>query len=141
MDIHGIAALIGDIRANIDRFLVRELKRRGIEGMAPSHGAILFHLFAREDASMTELSKAVRRDKSTVTALVAKLVDFGYVEKIESLGDQRSVRIRLTSSGREFEPVFREISEHLLEKVTAGVGGAEQREVMRILLKIRANTE
>ncbi len=141
MNIHGIAALIGDIRANIDRFLVRELKRRGIEGMAPSHGAILFHLFAREDASMTELAKAVRRDKSTVTALVAKLIASGYVEKIEPRSDRRSVRIRLTSSGRAFEPIFREISERLLEKVTAGVGDAEQREVMRILLKIRSNTE
>jgi DNA-binding MarR family transcriptional regulator len=88
---------------------------------------------------MKDLAKAVRRDKSTVTTLVGKLIAAGYVEKVASSDDQRSSLVRLTQKGETLRPVFMEISEKLLRRIWQGIDAKEQREVVRILKKIGAN--
>jgi len=139
MDTRNIAAIISDTRAGINRYLLQELKRLGIEGLAPSHGAILYHLFNNDQVTMKDLAKAVRRDKSTVTALVGKLVANGYVEKMSSAQDQRTVCVRLSAKGAALQPAFEEVSRNLIDRIWRGVDEAEQRELVRLLRKIRAN--
>jgi DNA-binding MarR family transcriptional regulator len=139
MEAKQIAALIGGIRANINRFLLEELKRYGITGLAPSHGAILFYLFANQTVTMKELAKAVRRDKSTVTTLVGKLVSNGYVQKENSTDDQRTINVCLTRKGKALKPAFDEISERLMEQIWRGIHEPEKKEVVRILNKIASN--
>lgn len=139
MDTSNIAAIISETRAGINRYLLQELKRLGIEGLAPSHGAILYHLFNNDQVTMKDLAKAVRRDKSTVTALVGKLVANGYVEKMSSAQDQRTVCVRLSAQGEALQPAFEEVSRNLIGRIWRGVDEAEQRELVRLLRKIRAN--
>ncbi|QWV93793.1 MarR family transcriptional regulator [Geomonas oryzisoli] len=139
METRNIAAIISDTRAGINRYLLQELKRLGIEGLAPSHGAILYHLFNNEEVTMKDLAKAVRRDKSTVTALVGKLVANGYVDKVSSTLDQRTVYVKLSQRGQALQPVFEEVSRNLIDQMWRGVDDAEQRELVRLLKKIRAN--
>ena len=139
METDRIAAQISDIRTKINGFVLQELQSHGITGLAPSHGAMLHHLFHNEVVAMKDLAKAVRRDKSTVTTLVGKLIAAGYVEKVASSDDQRSSLVRLTQKGETLRPVFMEISEKLLRRIWQGIDAKEQREVVRILKKIGAN--
>ena len=139
MDSNRIAAQISDLRTKINGFLLQELQSHGITGLAPSHGAMLHHLFHNEVVAMKDLAKAVRRDKSTVTTLVGKLIASGYVEKVASSDDQRSTLVRLTQKGETLRPVFMEISEKLLRRIWQGIDAKEQEEVVRILKKIGAN--
>ena len=97
------------------------------------------HLFANREVRMKDLAKAVRRDKSTITALVGKLVRGGYVRRENGLEDQRTVYVRLTRKGEDLESVFREISDELLRRTWRGIDRTEQEEVMRLLQKIGAN--
>jgi len=139
METNKIVSLIGDARVKINGFLVLELRRRGIDGLAPSHGGILHHLFNNEAAAMKDLAKAVRRDKSTVTTLVGKLIKVGYVEKVPCSDDQRSYLVRLTRQGEALRPAFEEVSKVLLARVWQGIDPAEQEDVIRILKKVAAN--
>jgi DNA-binding MarR family transcriptional regulator len=139
MDTNKIAAQISDIRVKINGYLLHELQNYGITGLATSHGGILIHLFHNEVVAMKDLAKVVRRDKSTVTALVGKLVANGYVERVASSDDQRSTLVRLTQKGEELRPVFMETSNRLLYRIWQGIDIQEQREVVRILEKIGAN--
>ena len=66
---------------------------------------------------MREIAKRIGRDKSTVTALVKKLIDFGYVQKEQDLKDSRVTLVKLTKSGRALKHDFDEISEILLQRV------------------------
>lgn len=68
---------------------LKELELRGIVGLAPTHGDILVALFRNESLSMRDLSETIQRDKSTVTALVNKLIKLGYVEKYKGTEDSR----------------------------------------------------
>src|SRR3989339_1402788 len=124
-----IAALISRVRSSINRFLIKELKQNGIEGLAPSHGGILFHLFNNEQVSMKQLATTVRRDKSTVTALVDKFGAKGYAHKTISPDDQRTFYVHLTERGKSFQPVFEKVSERLISRVWKGIDPADQKEV------------
>ena len=59
---------------------------------------------------MSELARRVRRSKSTVTALVEKLEQGGFVERVPDGRDSRSVRVCLTPRGEELRPVFDRVS-------------------------------
>jgi len=97
-----------------------------MSGLAPSHGAILFELFQSEAISMKEIARRINRDKSTVTALVKKLVAQGYVETERDPGDSRVTLVRLTEEGRRLRPGFDDISRILLEQVYTGYSTREK---------------
>lgn len=139
METERIVAQIGDIHAAINRYLVAALKSRGIEGLVPSHGAIFHHLFVHGEATMKDLARTAKRDKSTVTALVKKLVAAGYVETQASPDDQRSVLVRLTASGRALRPAFTAISREMLAKVWDGFAPEEKNALVCLLKKVEAN--
>ena len=139
METNRIAAQISDIRTKINGYLLQELQKNGVTGLAPSHGALLNHLFHNKVVAMKDLAKAGRRDKSTVTTLVGKLIAGGYVEKLPNRDDQRSYLVRLTQKGEELRPVFIDISNRLLSRIWQGIDSTEQQEVVRILKKIGDN--
>ncbi|WP_243373778.1 MarR family transcriptional regulator [Geotalea sp. SG265] len=134
-----IAHIIGVVREKINRYLARELERCAVKGLVASHGSILYHLFQEEQVSMKKLAEVVGRDKSTVTVLVDKLVNLGYVTKNSSGPDQRYSYVSLTKDGRALEPAFREISDNLLATIFKNVSEKERNEVVRILSKIDSN--
>ena len=79
-------ALMSRIRAKANRFIIESLVTEGIEGIVPSHGEIMIHLFAEKDYTMQELAQKINRTKPTVTILVSKLVNYGYVYKEKRSG-------------------------------------------------------
>ncbi|MBM7865599.1 MarR family winged helix-turn-helix transcriptional regulator [Heliomicrobium gestii] len=105
--------MISRIREKATRFIVQELEGHGIEGIVPSHGDILVMLFQGEKYTMKELADKIHRTKPTVTVLVEKLVQYGFVEKEKSDDDSRVTYIKLTQKGAELRPIFDEISNKL----------------------------
>ncbi len=106
-------ALMSRIRAKANRFIIESLVAEGIEGIVPSHGEIMIHLFAEKDYTMQELAQKINRTKPTVTILVNKLVNYGYVYKEKSITDNRVTYIKLTPLGIALKPVFENISKDL----------------------------
>ncbi len=129
METGHVVSLISKIRNKANRLVVAELHARHIKGLSPSHGDILFFLFQSESSTMLELAKRIDRDKSTITALVKKLVAMGYVETARSESDGRVTLVRLTEKGRQLKPAFDEISHTLLERIY-GSCSAQEREVI-----------
>jgi len=134
-----IAFLISSIRTSINKFLIQELEDHGVKGLAPSHGSIIFYLFNTNEATMKEISVAVHRDKSTVTALIAKLVDGGYVQKEQSSQDQRSIIVRLTPKGEALKPIVQDVSDKMLSQVWKNIPEDDKAQAMSILESIWAN--
>ncbi len=130
---------IGMIRDHVNRFLIQELKKHGLNGISPSHGDILGILCLQDRVQMKDLATFINRDKSTITALVNKLVDLGYVEKEVDLNDNRINFIRLTGKGRGIKPDIKSISEKLLKKAYKGLSSEEKTILSMLLSKIRKN--
>ena len=134
-----IISLISRIRYRANRLLLRELKARGIDDLAPSHGDIISILFEAKTTSMRVLAERINRDKSTVTALVKKLVGLGYVETRNDPEDHRVTLVRLTDKGWDLKEHFDEISRILLDTVYHGLSQQEKEEIVAGLERIEQN--
>lgn len=134
-----IISIISTIREKSHKMIVREMAARNIKGLVTSHGDILVALFEKHVLTMKEIASKIERDKSTVTALIGKLIKFGYVKKLSDPQDSRIVLVALTQKGGNLQTDFNEISGKLLSTVYKGVSDNEKKTVSEILNKIKQN--
>ena len=134
-----IVALISRIREQANNLLVAELAKRGHAGLAPSHGAILHTLSERGPMPMSALAEAIGKQKNTVTTLVGKLEQAGYVSKTPSREDSRVILVSLLPKAVAAGPDFAAISQNLLSAVWADMPQAEREALVLGLEKILRN--
>jgi DNA-binding MarR family transcriptional regulator len=139
MKTNDIISIISRIRQKTYKHIVSELSRKGIQGIVVSHGDILYALFRKERMTMAEIADRIGKDKSTVTTLVNKLVNLGYVIKERAAEDTRVIYVNLTPLGKELEPLFIEVSNRVLEVFYTDVSEQEKQELLRILSKLDRN--
>lgn len=132
-------SLISKIREKVNRYLTAELAKQGVDGIGTSHGDIIYALLKTPRLTMAEISKRIGRDKSTVTALVDKLVRLGYATKERDGEDTRVVYAALTPKGSELEPIFESISQSMLDRFYFNVSDEEKEDLLRVLKKIHGN--
>lgn len=124
-----------------NRYLVEQLERQGLHGIAPSHGDIFVQLFAHGELPMSELAQRIGRDPSTVTALVKKLAAGGYVTTAKQAEDKRVVLVKLTDRGRQLQPVFDSISNALTTVQCQGLDAEDLEAFDRTLRMMQENFE
>ena len=136
-----VIALASRIREKANRLIVSELAKRGISGIVPSHGDILIRLFDGQRYTMKDIAERIHRTKPTVTILVDKLVDLGYVVKEKSVEDSRVTFVALTEAGLALQPVFVEISHKLNTAVYRGLSDNQAEVLEAMLQKINNNLD
>jgi MarR family transcriptional regulator, organic hydroperoxide resistance regulator len=134
-----IVSLISKIRSKANKLIIKELTDRNIRGLSPSHGGILFFLYQSGSSTMTALAQKIDRDKSTVTALVKKLVTIGYVKTIRDDNDSRVTIVSLTDKGWKIKPAFDAISKILLDRIYQNCSASEKEVIVRSLEKLLRN--
>lgn len=139
MNTRDVISLISKIREKVNRYIVLEMSKHGVEGIVTSHGDIVYALFYTKRLTMAEIAEKIGRDKSTVTALVDKLVRLGYVKKERDTEDTRVVYVTLTNKGNDLQPVFETVSNDVLRVFYKNVSEDEKEELLRILSKINNN--
>ncbi len=129
-------ALISRVHEKSGKFIVRELQEHEIMGIAPSHGDIFYILFKKETCTMKEIAENIHRTQPTVTVLVDRLVDEGYVVKEKRGSDSRMTYIRLTEKGLRVKPAMAEISKKMNELVYGDLTNEESALLEKALKKI-----
>lgn len=132
-------SLLSKIRQKANRRILTGLAQYNIEGLATSHGDILFALFHRERMTMAEIAGKIRRDKSTVTALVNKLIQLGYIKRERDPVDTRVYYVSLTDTGKALQPAFEAISREVMETFYQNISEEEKEILLKILMKIEGN--
>lgn len=108
-----------------NQYILRELDAIGVNDLHPSHGDILAQLFAQDGLTVTELAVRTQRSKSTVSVLVDRLCESGYLAKCRLPTDQRAITVRLTQKAWQLEPQFQKISESLNKRLTKALNEEE----------------
>ena len=139
MQTEDIIALISAIRDKANRFILQEMKARGITDIVPAHGGIFVHLFRNPELTMGEIARLIDRDKSTVTTLVEKLVTLGYLKREKDSNDNRVTRVKLTKKGKALDADFENISKRLLKCVYTGFSKKEKETTIKMLTRINHN--
>jgi len=92
-------------------------------GITQGEGHILSHLAASGDATIAELHLALAHRRSTLTSILDRLADRGWITRETDPNDRRSFIIRLSKSGKQVAgKIYREL---------ARVEGQTLREVSR----------
>jgi len=130
---------ISRIRDKAHAFLLKQLEEHHLKGISPSHGDILWELLLNGELPMKDLAENINRDKSTVTALVNKLIKFGYAQKGADVNDNRVNLISLTPKGLELKDDVIAISEALRKKAYQGLTEKDKAVLIKLLNKIYQN--
>lgn len=124
--------------ARMLRFRVRQGEDEGVMGQDTAR-LVLSHLAVRDHVNQLELVRLTRLKAPTVSVLLRRMEEEGYVMRIPDEADRRAVRVVLTEKGREFDR--RHLSnistnDHLAMQ---GLTDEEQETLLRLLTRIRDN--
>lgn len=93
--------LIAKIHQISDRILSRLLRENSIE-INPAQGRIMFSLWNNDNLPIRELAKRTSLSKSSLTSMLDRLEDAGYIYRVASSEDRREVLIRRTEKDKSF---------------------------------------
>lgn len=83
-----------------------ELEEIGVRDVNPSQ-ALMLTMMNEDDVPLRDIMQRGGYTASTATYMIKKLVEHGYLEQARATHDRRTMRLRLTRSGKR-------VSEHLM---------------------------
>jgi len=128
-----------NIRQRLFTFLKRELEKEGIPEVAPSFGDILFVLDQKGPITLQELARHTIKDKSTISSVIHKLEQHGYIVKERDASDARYTNLSLTAKARSLKPALIRISGNMNAKIFQGLSREEKQCLFEVLGKISEN--
>src|SRR5256885_10520074 len=120
---------------------LRMMQERWAEKLDRSEGrlGVMFRLFRVGDCQLGDLADELDSTPRNITGLVDHLERDGLVERVPDPQDRRSVRARLTASGRErIEGIWREGLEHQFELVQ-GMSKDDLAQLRHLCLQLAEN--
>ncbi len=129
------------IRMRLFAYLEAALAENGITDISPSCGHILFILDRKGPLALQELARFAEKDKSTVSSVVKRLEDSGYVVKVRGKDDGRSVKIRLTARAKKIKPVIGQISTAMNERLFSGLNREDKNRLFELIGRVCDNVE
>ena len=128
--------LMAKIRQVSGRVFERILKEYGIE-ITSAQGRIMFALWQADGVSINELAKKTQLKKSTLTSMLDRLENMGYVRRQRCMKDRRKILIKRTSKDRNLESKYVELSGEISKLFYKGFTKAEidsfEKDLVRIL--------
>jgi len=91
------------------------LRERAVDDIRPSFGAVLVPLYEEDGLRLGELCRRSGLTKQTMTSLVRRIEQLGYVERRIDPDDRRAVQLYLTPQARKIEPVVEAVLDRLDE--------------------------
>jgi len=130
--------LIAKIHQLSGRIFARMLKECEIE-INPAQGRIMFVLWRSDGIPITELARRTSLEKSTLTSMLDRLEDAGYVARVPSPDDRRVILIKRTAKDKAWQKVYIRVSQQMTALFYAGFSQAEVDEFERYLKRIFDN--
>ncbi len=131
--------LIAKIHFLSERILSRILKKYELEEINPAQGRILFVLWQGDGISIQELAKKTSLEKSTLTSMLDRLEQAGFVKRVPSSEDRRKITIKLTEKDRECRNIYSRITGEKTEIFYKGFTAKETDQFESFLRRIFDN--
>jgi DNA-binding MarR family transcriptional regulator len=116
--------LMAKIRQVGGRVFERILKDYGIE-INSAQGRIMFALWQADGISINELAKKTQLKKSTLTSMLDRLENMGYVKRQRSKKDRRKILIKRTNKDKNLESKYVELSGEITKLFYKGFSKSE----------------
>jgi DNA-binding MarR family transcriptional regulator len=114
------------------------LDQSGLE-ISPGQLVVLYSLFNKDNISISELSKNILLDNSTLTGLIDRLEKVDLVSRIDTPNDRRSYQIILTEKAKTHKLAILKVMKQIEGKMLEGCSEAEIHMFRGILQRILVN--
>ena len=131
-----VGMLIGRARSTLLTNLDAELEQFALTG---AQYAVLKTLVDVSDATAADLSRILHYDTGSMTRMLDRLQEKGFLRRERGKEDRRVVYLRLTPSGRTQLPKLRAVASRVLARHLAGFSSDEKEALMRYLVRMIEN--
>jgi len=129
--------LISDVHRLITAAVDKEVSALGL---TRSQLRVVLHLMRSDGISQVELADDLQLGKVTVGGLLDRLEEKGLIERRPHPQDRRAKLVYLTLADQKIYDAIIDAGQFILERVFAGITRAEQKELIELLLRVKANT-
>ena len=133
--VHHEARYIAHLNRQMMRLLEAELAPLQL---GPGRYLYLFGLYVKDGRKQQEVADTIGVDKAAATRAISRLEENGYVRRESDENDRRSMRVYLTSKGRELQPQLEAAAKHCIDSMTTALVDSERRVPRRLLEKMAA---
>ena len=102
--------LMAKIHQVSGRIFNRKLKDYKIEELNPAQGRIMFVLWREDGIPIQELAKKTSLGKSTLTSMLDRLENTGFIKRVHSDKDRRIILIFRTEKDKAFQNLYAKVS-------------------------------
>jgi DNA-binding MarR family transcriptional regulator len=131
--------LVAKIHQVAGRIFAKKLKKYGISEINPAQGRILFVLWQNDGIPIRDLSAKTMLEKSTLTSMLDRLEETGYILRVPSREDRRKILISRTEKDKAFQKRYDEVSEDMARLFYQGLSEQEINQLEAGLRKILVN--
>lgn len=132
--------LISKIHQLGGRIFSKMLKEYELE-LNPAQGRIMFVLWQKDGIPIQELAKETSLGKSTLTSMLDRLEKQGYIKRISSPADRRTILIKRTKKDEAYQEDYIKVSADIGKVFYKGFADNEIREFDNYLDRIYKNLE
>lgn len=104
--------LMAKIRQVGGRISEQIIKKYNIE-INSAQGRIMFALWQKDGIAINELAKRTQLKKSTLTSMLDRLEQMGYIQRQRSTKDRRKILIKRTKKDKALEGKYVEVSQEI----------------------------
>lgn len=105
--------LMAKIHQVTGRIFTKLLKDFNVE-LNPAQGRIMFVLWHNDEIPIIELAKKTSLKKSTLTSMLDRLEEQGYIVRVPSKEDRRKILIKRTEKDKAFQQLYMKVSEEMI---------------------------
>lgn len=134
-----ILVILAGLRETIMDELTDSYRAVGILDLNPPHGAVLCALKTDKACTMLEIAEKIFRDQSTVTGLVGRLRQLGYVKVMSGEVDRRQRMVLLTQEGRILRSQVTRAARRIQSRIFRNISAPDRKNLMNTLAKIGFN--
>ena len=131
--------LIAKIHQVSGRIFARILKKAGVSEINPAQGRILFALWNKDEIPITELARKTLLSKSTLTSMLDRLEEAGFIVRVPSKKDRRTILIKRTEKDKSLESKYVQVSDEMTNLFYNGFASEEIDTFEEYLKRILAN--
>ena len=133
--------LIAKVQLLSERIFAKILAKYDLTEISPAQGRILFVLWQRDGISIQELARKTSLGKSTLTSMLDRLADAGYLTREISGEDRRKIIIRLIKKDRNMRAVYQSVSDKMMGLFYQGFSSGEISQFENHLSRVLANLD
>ena len=103
----------------------------------PGQPILLETIFEKEGITQSELSNLSLKKPATITTMINRLENIGYIKRVSDINDKRIIRLYLTDLGKEKYYQLLNLKRTMSNNIFKGMSDEDISNVYNLLLKIK----